>query len=95
MKHLKYTIAAASIAAFAALAQPLMADELMNYTSLEDDEIVAYLDAAKVAMPDIEFTVLRLSTGDMGARLIADAGNAARSARNGGVHGRRDHTCSA
>ncbi|MCZ7676733.1 MAG: hypothetical protein M5U35_13880 [Roseovarius sp.] len=66
MKHLKTKTAAAAIAACGILAQPLMAGELTLYTSLEEDEIVAYLDAAKAAMPDVEFNVLRLSTGDRG-----------------------------
>ncbi len=75
MRYLNNVIAAASVAAFSTFAQPVVAGELTLYTSLEEDEVVAYLDAARTALPDIEFNVLRLSTGDMGARLIAEAGN--------------------
>jgi iron(III) transport system substrate-binding protein len=75
MEHIKRKTAVAGIVALAAFAQPLMAGELTLYTSLEEDEVVAYLDAAKAALPDIEINVLRLSTGDMGARLIAEEGN--------------------
>ncbi len=45
------------------------------YTALEEDEIAAYLKAANAAMPDLKVNVLRLSTGDLGARLIAEASN--------------------
>ncbi len=45
------------------------------YTALEEDEIAAYLKAANAAMPDVKVNVLRLSTGDLGARLIAEASN--------------------
>ena len=45
------------------------------YSALEEDEIAAYLDAAKKTLPDVKIEVLRLSTGDLGARLIAEAGH--------------------
>lgn len=45
------------------------------YTALEEDEIAEYTTAAKKAMPDVELKVLRLSTGDLGARIIAEASN--------------------
>src|SRR3546814_338328 len=52
-----------------------LAGEVTIYTALEDDEVADYMDAAKKAMPDVTFHVLRLSTGDMAARLLAEAGN--------------------
>ena len=51
------------------------ADELTLYTALEEEEIAAYIEAAQKAMPDTEINVLRLSTGKLGARLLAEAGN--------------------
>lgn len=45
------------------------------YTALEEDEIKEYLAAAKKDMPDVDVKVLRLSTGDLGARILAEAGN--------------------
>ncbi|WP_035644278.1 ABC transporter substrate-binding protein [Bradyrhizobium sp. ORS 285] len=45
------------------------------YTALEEDEIADYVKAAKTALPDVDLKVLRLSTGDLGARIIAEAGN--------------------
>lgn len=58
--------------AFAATAQ---AGEITVYSALEEEEIAAYLEAARQDMPDLTVNVLRLSTGDLGARLIAEAGN--------------------
>ncbi|MBK0327932.1 ABC transporter substrate-binding protein [Rhodobacteraceae bacterium F11138] len=57
------------------LAAPAVADEITVYTALEEEEIAAYVEAAQAAMPDTEINVLRLSTGKLGARLLAEAGN--------------------
>ena len=48
------------------------AGEITVYSSLEDDEIADFLKAAKKDLPDIEVNVLRLSTGDLGARILAE-----------------------
>ncbi|HYS47634.1 MAG TPA: ABC transporter substrate-binding protein [Xanthobacteraceae bacterium] len=45
------------------------------YTALEEDEIAEYVAAAKRALPDVELKVLRLSTGDLGARILAESSN--------------------
>ncbi|KAA8998079.1 ABC transporter substrate-binding protein [Affinibrenneria salicis] len=45
------------------------------YTSLEEDEIKDYLAQAKKDIPDINVNVLRLSTGDLGPRILAEAKN--------------------
>jgi iron(III) transport system substrate-binding protein len=45
------------------------------YTALEEDEIADYVAAAKKAIPNVELKVLRLSTGDLGARILAEASN--------------------
>jgi iron(III) transport system substrate-binding protein len=58
-----------------ALGVPAQAGSITVYTSLEDEEVAAYLEAARQDMPDLTVNVLRLSTGDMGARLIAEANN--------------------
>jgi iron(III) transport system substrate-binding protein len=50
------------------------AESLTVYSALEDDEITSYLAGARKAMPDLDIHVLRLSTGDLAARLIAEAG---------------------
>lgn len=62
-----------SIFLFASL--NLYAGELTIYSSLEDDEIADILKVAKKDLPDITFNILRLSTGDMGARIIAEKNN--------------------
>ncbi|WP_322998520.1 ABC transporter substrate-binding protein [Castellaniella sp.] len=59
----------------AGLIQAAHAKPLTIYTALEDDEVTDYMAAAKAAMPDVEFHVLRLSTGDMAARLLAELKN--------------------
>ncbi|TDN57128.1 ABC transporter substrate-binding protein [Azoarcus indigens] len=61
------------LAGLAAL--PAAAGTLVAYTALEEDEIKAYVAAAKKDLPDIDIKVLRLSTGDLGARILAEAGN--------------------
>ena len=45
------------------------------YSALEEDEIKDYLATAKKDMPDIDVKVLRLSTGDLGARILAESAN--------------------
>ncbi|MEF7616080.1 ABC transporter substrate-binding protein [Aquincola sp. MAHUQ-54] len=45
------------------------------YTALEEDEIKDYVAAAKKDLPDVDVKVLRLSTGDLGARILAEAAN--------------------
>ena len=45
------------------------------YTSYEEDELAAFLEAAKQDLPDIDVEVLRLSTGDLQARMLAEADN--------------------
>ncbi|MDD7973825.1 ABC transporter substrate-binding protein [Roseinatronobacter alkalisoli] len=65
----------ASLVVSSLLAAPAISGEITVYSALEDEEIAAYLEAAQEAMPDLTVNVLRLSTGNLGARLIAEAGN--------------------
>ncbi|KAA3626878.1 MAG: extracellular solute-binding protein [Proteobacteria bacterium] len=51
------------------------AGEITVYTALEEEEIADYIAAASKAMPDIKVNVLRLSTGKLGARILAEAEN--------------------
>lgn len=57
------------------LAMPAAAGELTIYTALEEEELAAYTEAAQKALPDVELNVLRLSTGKLGARILAEADN--------------------
>ncbi|WP_440130663.1 ABC transporter substrate-binding protein [Achromobacter pulmonis] len=72
MKKLSLVVAVISLGAIGSQAH---AGAITVYTALEEDEIAAYLKAANAAMPDLKVNVLRLSTGDLGARLIAEASN--------------------
>jgi iron(III) transport system substrate-binding protein len=48
---------------------------LVIYTAKENDEIAKYLPVAQAAMPDVKLEVLRLSTGDLTAKLLAEKNN--------------------
>jgi len=50
-------------------------ESLTVYSALEEEEIAVYIKAAKKEMPDVDIDVLRLSTGKLGARLLAEADN--------------------
>ncbi|TCV94768.1 iron(III) transport system substrate-binding protein [Luteibacter rhizovicinus] len=49
------------------------AGDLTVYSALESDEIAVYLKAAHIALPDIDVHILRLSSGDLAARLLAES----------------------
>ena len=51
------------------------AGSITAYTALEENEITDYIAAARKSLPDVDVKVLRLSTGDLGARIMAEAGN--------------------
>jgi iron(III) transport system substrate-binding protein len=51
------------------------AGEITAYTSLEEDDVKVYLDAFHKAKPGIKVNVLRLSTGDLTARILAEKAN--------------------
>lgn len=53
----------------------LQAGEITAYTSLEEDDAKVYLDAFAKVAPDIKVNLLRLSTGDLGARMLAEKSN--------------------
>lgn len=69
-------IATRLVAAFAVLflaSGGARAGSITVYTALENDEVSIYLAAARQAMPDLHVHVLRLSTGDLAARLLAES----------------------
>ena len=65
----------AALAAAFAVAGAAHAGTIVAYTALEEDEIKEYVAAANKDMPDLDIKVLRLSTGDLGARILAEAAN--------------------
>lgn len=68
-------IAMVSLIVAIMLPASIFAGEITAYSSLEEDDIKVYLDAYKKTAPDIKVNVLRLSTGDLGARILAEASN--------------------
>ena len=61
--------------AMLALSTAAMGGEITAYTSLEEDDAKVYLDAFAKDAPDIKVNMLRLSTGDLGARMLAEKSN--------------------
>jgi iron(III) transport system substrate-binding protein len=50
-------------------------DTVVIYTSLENEEVVDYLQYAKEQLPDLDIQAIRLSTGELGARMLAEKDN--------------------
>ena len=50
-------------------------EKVVIYTAKENEEIEEYLPVAEAALPDLQLEVLRLSTGDLTARLLAEKDN--------------------
>ncbi len=50
-------------------------ETVVVYTSLETEEVVEYLKAANKDLPDLEIQSIRLSTGELGARMLAEKDN--------------------
>jgi hypothetical protein len=51
------------------------AGDITAYTALEEDDVRVYLAAFNKAKPGIKVNVLRLSTGDLAARMLAEKSN--------------------
>lgn len=51
------------------------ATPVVVYSALENDEIAEYLKVARQDLPDLDIRVLRLSTGELAARVLAERGN--------------------
>jgi iron(III) transport system substrate-binding protein len=67
-----FAVAVAFALAFGASAR---ASEITVYTSLEEDDAKVYLDAFAKVAPEVKVNMLRLSTGDLGARMLAEKSN--------------------
>jgi len=50
-------------------------DKVVIYTSLENEEVVDYLKYAKQELPGLDIQAIRLSTGELGARMLAEKEN--------------------
>jgi iron(III) transport system substrate-binding protein len=73
MKRL--TARATAIATALFMGSAAYAGEITAYTSLEEDDVRVYLEEFNRTHPDIKVNVLRLSTGDLGARMLAESSN--------------------
>jgi iron(III) transport system substrate-binding protein len=73
MKRL--TARATAIATALLMGGAAYAGEITAYTSLEEDDVRVYLEEFNRTHPDIRVNVLRLSTGDLGARMLAESSN--------------------
>lgn len=51
------------------------AGDITAYTSLEEDDAKIYIEAFNKEHPDVNVHLLRLSTGDLGARMLAEKSN--------------------
>ena len=74
-KPLKNVLGALLVLLIFLSAGAAVADELLVYTALEDDEIPGYLEIFKKAHPDIEIKIVRDSTGIVTAKLLAEKDN--------------------
>jgi len=50
-------------------------ENVVVYTSLENEEVVDYLEQAKTELPGLNIQAIRLSTGELGARMLAEKNN--------------------
>jgi iron(III) transport system substrate-binding protein len=50
-------------------------ETVVVYTSLENEEVVEYLKVAKKELSDLDIQAIRLSTGELGARMLAERDN--------------------
>jgi iron(III) transport system substrate-binding protein len=66
---------AAACVLWLATAFAARAGDITVYTALEEDDVRVYLAAFQKARPDIKVNVLRLSTGDLVARIVAEKAN--------------------
>ncbi|MBU2645986.1 ABC transporter substrate-binding protein [bacterium] len=57
------------------LGKAVAKETVIVYTALENDEIVKYLALANEELPDLDIKAIRLSTGELGARMLAERSN--------------------
>lgn len=75
MKKTKLLFICTVVACFALVGTAAAKSSVVVYTSLENEEVVEYLEIAKKELPDLEINAIRLSTGELGARMLAEKDN--------------------
>ena len=75
MKKLSLSIIVVLLSLFMMSGIAAAKDRVVVYTSLETEETVEYLKLAKKELPDLDIQAIRLSTGELGARMLAERDN--------------------
>ena len=75
MKKLGLSMGCVLVALFFLMGTASAKDRVVVYTSLENEEVVDYLELAKNELPDLDIQAIRLSTGELGARMLAEKDN--------------------
>ncbi len=75
MKTVWTSVIMSMLALFCFAVSATAKDTVVIYTALENDEIVKYLALAKEELPELDIKAIRLSTGELGARMLAEKNN--------------------
>ena len=75
MKRAGLLVICVGVAFFLLLGTATAKEKVVVYTSLENEEVVDYLKFAKKELPDLDINAIRLSTGELGARMLAEKDN--------------------
>jgi iron(III) transport system substrate-binding protein len=75
MKRAGLLVVCVGVAFFLLLGTATAKERVVVYTSLENEEVVDYLEFAKKELPDLDIQAIRLSTGELGARMLAEKDN--------------------
>jgi iron(III) transport system substrate-binding protein len=75
MKKLGFSFACGLVSIFLLVGIAIAKEKVVVYTSLETEETVEYLKVAKKELPDLDIQSIRLSTGELGARMLAERDN--------------------
>jgi iron(III) transport system substrate-binding protein len=75
MKKLGFFLVCGWVCVFLFASAAAAKEAVVVYTSLETEEVVEYLKLAKAELPDLDIQSIRLSTGELGARMLAEKDN--------------------
>jgi iron(III) transport system substrate-binding protein len=75
MKKLGLFFVCGLVSVFILVGAAAAKEKVVIYTSLENEEVVEYLKLAKKELPDLDINAIRLSTGELGARMLAEKDN--------------------
>jgi iron(III) transport system substrate-binding protein len=75
MKKLGLFFVCGLVSVFLLVGAAAAKERVVVYTSLENEEVVEYLKVAKEQLPDLDIQAIRLSTGELGARMLAEKDN--------------------